>query len=218
MNLDDFSYEYDGRRYVDPNVLLADQNAFINNYRNLQAQNNAQIAQQTRALGTQVPSQLGGLTGGGSYFKSRYQTPQTNQAIAELRTAAQAQALQQALQNELEKAKKKYKDAQNKATAGGGGGSNDFNFEVDRKRVGGDPLDTVKTGEDEISLSEGVMPQSSGWAGALAGHTAATVPSVLSMLQGGPLNPNLATSIYDIIALANGWPTSGDVLTQYFSR
>lgn len=217
MNLDDFSYEYDGRRYVDPNVLLADQNAFIDNYRNLQAQNNAQIAQQTRALGTQVPSQLGGLTGGGSYFKSRYQTPQTNQAIAELRTAAQAQALQQALQNELEKAKKKYKDAQNKATAGGGG-STDFNFEVDRKRVGGDPLDTVKTGEDEISLSEGIKPQSSGWAGALAGQTASTVPSVLSMLQGGPLNPNLATSIYDIIALANGWPTSGDVLTQYFSR
>ena len=122
MNLNDFSYEYDGRRYVDPNVLLADQNAFIDNYRNLQAQNNAQIAQQTRALGTQVPSQLGGLTGGGSYFKSRYQTPQTNQAIAELRTAAQAQALQQALQNELEKAKKKYKDSQNNLTTKGNGG------------------------------------------------------------------------------------------------
>lgn len=122
MNLNDFLYEYDGRRYFDPNVLLADQNAFIDNYRNLQAQNNAQIAQQTRALGTQVPSQLGGLTGGGSYFKSRYQTPQTNQAIAELRTAAQAQALQQALQNELEKAKKKYKDAQNNLTTKGSGG------------------------------------------------------------------------------------------------
>ena len=218
MNLDDFSYEYDGRRYVDPNVLLADQNAFIDNYRNLQTQNNAQIAQQTRALGTQVPSQLGGLTGGGSYFKSRYQTPQTNQAIAELRTAAQAQALQQALQNELEKAKKKYKDAQNKVTAGGGG-SNDFNFEVDRKRVGGDPLDTVKTDEDEISLSEGVMPQSSGWIGAAAGQAASAVPGILSMYSGGPLaNPNFATTFYDIIALANGWPTSGDVLTQYFSR
>ena len=122
MNLDDFSFEHDGRRYVDPNVLLAAQNAFIDNYRNLEAQNNAQIAQQTRALGTQVPSQLGGLTGGGSYFRSRYQTPQTNQAIAELRTAAQAQALQQALQNELEKAKKKYKDAQNNLTTKGNGG------------------------------------------------------------------------------------------------
>lgn len=122
MNLDDFSYEYDGRRYVDPNVLLAGQNAFIDNYRNLQAQNNAQIAQQTRALGTQVPSNLGGLTGGGSYFKSRYQTPQTNQAIAELRTAAQAQALQQALQNELEKAKKRYRDSQNNLTTKSNGG------------------------------------------------------------------------------------------------
>ena len=221
MNLDDFSYEYDGRRYVDPNVLLADQNAFIDNYRNLQAQNNAQIAQQTRALGTQVPSQLGGLTGGGSYFKSRYQTPQTNQAVAELRTAAQAQALQQALQNELEKAKKKYKDAQNKATAGGGGGSNDFNFEVDRKRVGGDPLDTVKTGEDEISLNTKSIPPSSGLAGAAEGALIGGAINTISpgnLLAGGITNPATAMGIYDIFAAINGWPTSGDLINQYFSR
>lgn len=217
MNLDDFSYEYDGRRYVDPNVLLADQNAFIDNYRNLQAQNNAQIAQQTRALGTQVPSQLGGLTGGGSYFRSRYQTPQTNQAIAELRTAAQAQALQQALQNELEKAKKKYKDAQNKATAGGGGGSNDFNFEVDRKRVGGDPLDTVKTGEDEISLSEGVVPQSSGLAGTVISDIALGAMPALNPIF---INQGIPTVVrgYNLLANLLDLPTTTDFAMQYFNR
>lgn len=115
MNLEDYAYEDDGRWYIRPEVALNEQNAFINNYRNIEAQNNAQIAQQTRALGTQVPSQLGGLVGGGGYFRSRYQTPQTNQIIADLRSQMQGQALQAVLQNELEKAKKKYKDAQNSA-------------------------------------------------------------------------------------------------------
>lgn len=118
MNLDDYAYNQDDRWYVNPQVALDEQNAFINNLRNLQAQDNAQITQQTRNLGTQVPSQLGGLVGGGGYFRSRYQTPQTNQTIANLRTAAQAQALQTLLANEIEKAKKKYKDAQNSATSG----------------------------------------------------------------------------------------------------
>lgn len=115
MNLEDYAYEDDGRWYIRPEVALNEQNAFINNYRNIEAQNNAQIAQQTRALGTQVPSQLGGLVGGGGYFRSRYQTPQTNQIVADLRSQMQGQALQTVLQNELEKAKKKYKDAQNSA-------------------------------------------------------------------------------------------------------
>lgn len=115
MNLEDYAYEDDGRWYIRPEVALNEQNAFINNYRNIEAQNNAQIAQQTRALGTQVPSQLGGLVGGGGYFRSRYQTPQTNQVVADLRSLMQGQALQAVLQNELEKAKKKYKDAQNSA-------------------------------------------------------------------------------------------------------
>ena len=115
MNLEDYAYEDDGRWYIRPEVALNEQNAFINNYRNIEAQNNAQIAQQTRALGTQVPSQLGGLVGGGGYFRSRYQTPQTNQVVADLRSQMQGQALQAILQNELEKAKKKYKDAQNSA-------------------------------------------------------------------------------------------------------
>ena len=61
------------------------------------------------------------MPGGDSYFRTLFHTPQTNQATAELRTAAQAQALQQALQNELYKAKKKYNDSSNKLNSGGNG-------------------------------------------------------------------------------------------------
>lgn len=111
MNLDDFSYEENGRRYIDPNVSLNEQNAFIQNLRDTQVQRNDQIAQQTHNLGTDVPSNLGGLNGSEAYFNSRYQTPQTNSLVGNLKAAAQAQALSTALNNELQKAQKRYNDA-----------------------------------------------------------------------------------------------------------
>lgn len=111
MNLEDYAYNEGDRWYIDPQVSLDEQNAFINNLRGLQAQDNAQIERQTRALGTQVPSQLGGLVGAGSYFRSRYQTPQTNQTVADLRAVAQAKALETAISNEIAKKQKQYKDA-----------------------------------------------------------------------------------------------------------
>lgn len=126
MNLEDFSYTEGDRRYIDPNVSLNEQDAFIQNLREMQSGRNAQIAQQTHDLGTDVPSNLGGLTGSESYFKARYQTPQTNTLVADLKTAAQAQALTEALNNELGKAKKQYNDAYRAAvkranTSGSGG-------------------------------------------------------------------------------------------------
>ena len=130
MNLDDFSYEDNGRRYINPQVALDEENAFIQNLRDTQQQGNTQIAQQTQNLGTQVPSNLGGLGGSSSYFKARYQTPQTNYAVANLQAAAQAKALTDVLNNELNKAKKRYSDAYNAAVArsgGSGSGSNSNN-------------------------------------------------------------------------------------------
>lgn len=144
MNLDDYAYNQDDRWYVNPLVALDEQNAFINNLRNLQAQDNAQITQQTRNLGTQVPSQLGGLVGGSGYFRSRFQTPQTNQTIANLRTTAQAQALQTLLANEIEKAKKKYKDAQNASTAGNVDPWSIINDGNDGKKLKTEPAGTVE--------------------------------------------------------------------------
>lgn len=111
MNLDDFSYIDNDRRYVNPQVSLNEQNAFIDNLRSTQGQDTAQIRQDTYNLGTAVPSNLGGLTGGSNYFKSRYQTPQTNSMVSDLRAAAQAQALSTLLSNEIGKAQKRYNDA-----------------------------------------------------------------------------------------------------------
>ena len=111
MNLDDFSYEENDRRYLKPEVSLNEQNAFIDALRNTQRQNTDEIKQDTYNLGTAVPSNIGGLSGGSSYFTSRYQTPQTNSMVSDLRATAQAQALSTILSNELSKAQKRYQDA-----------------------------------------------------------------------------------------------------------
>lgn len=113
MNLDDFSTEINNRRYVKPDKSLGEQNAFINKIRDIQKKQNTDIKTSTQNLGTHpISSSMGGLSGGESYFNARYQTPQTNEVIANLKTAAQAQALNEAMQQELGVAKKKLYDAQ----------------------------------------------------------------------------------------------------------
>lgn len=111
MNLDDFSYTENDRRYINPQVSLAEQNAFINNLRNNQQDWTDETISVAENLGTKIPSQLGGLTGGSGYFASRYQTPQTNSMVSDLRAAAQSQALSQLMNNEIAKAQKRYSDA-----------------------------------------------------------------------------------------------------------
>lgn len=110
----------DGRGYVNPQTALDESNQFIDNLRSMQQANNQQIQTDTYNLGTAVPSSLGGLTSpvtdgnggaGLSYFTSRYQTPQTASAVANLRATAQAAALNQALENEQAIWKKRYNDA-----------------------------------------------------------------------------------------------------------
>lgn len=135
MNLDQFSVVVDeDTRAINPQTSLGEQNAFIENLRNAQAQQNAEIQQQTHDLGTDVPSQLGGLTGGEGYFQARYQTPYTNAAVGDLRAAAQAQALSEAFDLELARANSRYNAAakaareraarRNRYGGGGGGGGN----------------------------------------------------------------------------------------------
>ena len=103
--------EVEDRLYLNPQTGVDETNTFIEKLRETQNANNAQIAQQTQALGTEVPSNLGGLTGAESYFTSRYQTPQSASAVANLRATAQAAALNQVLANEQEMWKKRYNDA-----------------------------------------------------------------------------------------------------------
>lgn len=119
--------QYEDQLYVNPETSLNEQTAFIDNLRNIQNQNTAQINQDTYNLGTAVPSNLGGLTGPNSYYTSRYQTPQSVSLAADLRATAQAQALNDVLQNELAIAKQRYNNAyraarQRAANYGGGGG------------------------------------------------------------------------------------------------
>jgi len=101
------------RVYVNPEVSLNEQTSFIDNLRANQGQRNAEINQQTYNLGTSVPSNLGGLTGGEGYFTARYQTPQTNSLANDLRAVAQASALNQILENEQTKWKNRYNKARN---------------------------------------------------------------------------------------------------------
>lgn len=103
--------EVEGRGYLNPQVALDESNTFIDNLRSTQQANNQQIQTDTYNLGTEIPSNLGGLTGAESYFTSRYQTPQTASAVANLRATAQATALSQVLANEEAMWKKRYNDA-----------------------------------------------------------------------------------------------------------
>lgn len=103
--------EFEGRLYSNPQIGLNESSEFIDNLRTSQGQQNQEIFQQTENLGTDISSNLGGLTGGESYFTSRFQTPQTSSAVSNLRAAAQATALNQVLANEQAKWQKRYNDA-----------------------------------------------------------------------------------------------------------
>lgn len=153
MNLDSFSTVIDDRRYMKPEVYVDESNAFIENLRNTQSQRNQQIAQDTYNLGTAVPSNLGGLGGSSAYFNARYQTPYTNAVVADLRATAQAQALNEAMNNTLAQAKEKYNKAYKAyqrrvaAAKAAGGNANDTAPGI-KDPVTGDveTEDTTKTG------------------------------------------------------------------------
>lgn len=133
-------YEYEDRAYINPTLSSGEQEQFIDNLRNVQSQNNAQIAEQAYNLGTEVPSNLGGLGGGESYFTSRYQTPQVGEMVETLKTAAQAQALNDVMSNYKSQLQNRYKQAyraysrRNRGTGGtgtgGDGDSTDGNVTV----------------------------------------------------------------------------------------
>lgn len=143
--------EIESRYYLNPQVGLDESNKFIENLRSIQQQNNSQIAKDTAALGTEVSSNLGGLTGANSYFASRYQTPQTNATVANLRAAAQAKALNDVLANEQAIWKNRYQDAYrayqkrsyNKANSGSGSnGGNTSSWDGESELI---PTDTTST-------------------------------------------------------------------------
>lgn len=152
--------EVEGRTYVNPQAALGESDTFIDNLRQTQQANTQQIATQTYNLGTAVPSNLGGLIGGEGYWTSRYQTPQTNATVANLRAAAQAKALNDVLANEqaiwknrYQQAyrnyqKRQYDKANQPSTTGGGGGS----LDIDTNAGAGETVevDTYQPGAGQI--------------------------------------------------------------------
>ena len=129
-----------GLAEISPTASSEMQQAFIDTYRQTQGEKTAQIGEQAHALGSDLEAQYGGLHGPSEYIKSRYQTPQTESRIANLRTAAQLSALNQILQNEQARWKDKYsqayRDAQKRqrarqkaaATTSGSGGNTPYNI------------------------------------------------------------------------------------------
>ena len=91
------AYDYEGNKYINPTLSRDEQMQFIDNLRGIQANNNAGIQTDTRNLGTDVTPTQGGLVGGEDYFMQRYQTPQVDSMVANLRATAQAKALSDVL-------------------------------------------------------------------------------------------------------------------------
>ena len=178
MNDNEF-YNYEDRAYIQPTLSSGEQEKFIDNFRDVQKQNNAQIAEQTYNLGTQVPSNLGGLGGGEAYFTSRYQTPQVGEMVATLKSAAQAQTLNDAMTNYQNQLNNRYKqayreyqkrerarqralyNAQLAAYTNGGGGGNDgvdYNTsEGDVLTIGDNGVTLPSSGSDNLSKTSNTL-------------------------------------------------------------
>lgn len=110
---DNESYTFEDRVYLTPETSRDERLSFIDTLRQTQQNNTAQVNANTYALGSQLPSNLGGLGGSEGTFTARYQTPQTDATIAQLREVAQAKALNTAMTNLTEAWKKRYQDALN---------------------------------------------------------------------------------------------------------
>lgn len=151
--------EFEDRAYVSPTISRDEQLDFVDNYRKVLQNNVQRINTQTHNLGTNVPSNLGGLTGADATFETRYVTPQSNAAVAELRTKAQGAALTQALTNLKNQMEKRYKDAYRNAriketTTPKDPG--DDESKVDVEKDGGDDKTVEKnpnTGEGELVMT-----------------------------------------------------------------
>ena len=170
---------FEDRTYVNPNTTVDETNAFIDNYRNLQQTNTNKIISDTHNLGTDVTSNLGGLSGSGSYWKNRYQTPQTSSAVADLRATAQASALNTALENEKNAWTKRYNDAykayqKKSASSGSGGGGGNTGQTLGNVGNNGSgevvdpdwiPTDKPVTYNEDIGTSAGWGEFSDWWTG-----------------------------------------------------
>lgn len=131
-------YDFEDRRYVNPTLSRDEQLSFIDRLREVENKDLQKIATDTHNLGTDVPSNLGGLsgigapnsigisgadTGSAGIWRNRYERPQVNALAQNLKAAAQASALNNILNNLTSQYKNRYNQAQrnyNKAAGGTG--------------------------------------------------------------------------------------------------
>lgn len=116
MNPDEY-YTYEDRAYISPTLSRDEQMGFVNTLRDTVDRNTAQINAQTKNLGTDVPSNLGGLTGSKGYFSQRYQTTPVEVQVNTLKATAQAKALNDLMSNYQAQAQNKYNQAYRSAKA-----------------------------------------------------------------------------------------------------
>lgn len=110
MNENEY-YEEEGRYYANPQLGLDETSQFLESFEAARQRENDRIAQETHALGTDVPSSMGGLSGSGGVWRQRYQNPQVSKMITDLDAEMQAQALSTAMSNELAKWQNRYNQA-----------------------------------------------------------------------------------------------------------
>lgn len=117
-------YDFEDRTYINPTLSRDEQLGFIDTLRNTVGRNTAQINTQTKALGSNLPSTKGGLTGSNSYFAQRYQTTPLETQVNTLKATAQAKALNDLMtnyQNQMaNRYNQAYRSAQKRASSSGG--------------------------------------------------------------------------------------------------
>lgn len=115
------TYTFEDRTYIEPTVSRDEQLGFIDRLREIENKDLQKIATDTHNLGSDLPSNLGGLSGtspdagSAGIWRNRYQSPQTNALVAGLRSSAQASALNDVLNNAMNQYKNRYNQAYRKA-------------------------------------------------------------------------------------------------------
>ena len=176
MNGNEF-YEFEDRAYINPTLSSGEQEKFIDNFRDVQNKNNQQIATDTYNLGKALPSNLGGLGGGESYFNERYQTNQVDDMVANLDTAAKAQALTDVMNNYTNQLKQRYTKAQqaynrrHRTTTNGNNGNNGNKSNLNITTNGNKGNDTTKV---DTSKSEWQAVGDNMWKNTKTGEVVST--------------------------------------------
>lgn len=104
-------YTFEDRAYVSPTVSSNEQLEFIDKLKGIVEKDTARVNAQTQTLGTDITSNLGGLTGSEGYFAQRYQTLPVEAQVNTLKATAQAKALNDLMTNYQNQAANRYNQA-----------------------------------------------------------------------------------------------------------